>query len=99
MKATIFTLLLIFEWVKHACNSGVITNCVITFCVKTVIIFWAGKLLHFASITLLLFALILLHFALVLHFAVIITFCGVTSANTKHMQISSHAFLSVNQMQ
>ena len=44
--------------------------------VKKVIIFWAGKLLHFALITLLLFALILLHFALVLHFAaIVITFC------------------------
>ena len=36
------------------------------------------KLIRFALIILLHFALILLHFALVLHFAAIITFCGVT---------------------
>ena len=71
-------LLLIFDEVEHSCNSGVITICVITFCVKKVIIICVGKLLHFALIILLHFTLILLHFVLVLHFAAIITFCGVT---------------------
>ena len=62
-KVTI--LLLMFE---ITCNSGVITICVITFCV--------GKLLHFALIVLLHFALMSLHFVLVLHFAaIVITFC------------------------
>ena len=80
------TLLLIFDQVKHTCNSGVITICVFTFCFKKVITFCVGKLLHCVSIILLHFALMLLHFVLVLHFAAIviifcvsITFCGVTS--------------------
>ena len=69
-------LLLIFDQVEHSCNSGVITICVISFCVKKVITFCVGKLLHFALIILLHFALILLHFVLVLHFeAIVITFC------------------------
>ena len=64
---------------EHTCNSGVITTCVIKFCVKKAITFSVGKLLHFALITLLHFALMLLHFVLVLHFAaIVITFCGVT---------------------
>ena len=70
---------MISNCLQHTCNSGVITICVITFCVKKVITFCVGKLLHFALIILLHFALILLHFVLVLHFAAIITFCGVTT--------------------
>ena len=52
-------------------ESGVITNCVITFCVKKVFTFRVDNLLHFA--------LMLLHCALVSHIAAVITFCGVTA--------------------
>ena len=75
IKAKIFILLLIFDKVKHTCNSGVITICVITFYVKKVITFCVGKLLNLALITLLHFALVLHCATIVIHF-VSVRFCG-----------------------